>query len=48
MLDFGGVIALVLQIPCEKVFRHPFNPLQNHGSQHKGCIVIVVLDIRPS
>ena len=48
MLDFGGVIALVLQMPCEKVFRHPFNPLQNYGSQHKGCIVSVVLDIRPS
>ena len=42
MLDFGGVTAVVLQIPCEKVFRHPFNPLQNHlqkGLEHKGVFI---------
>ena len=37
--------SLVLQIPYEKlfrVFRHPFNPLQNHlqkGLEHKGVFI---------
>ncbi len=32
------ILSLVIQIPSEKVFRHPFSPLQNHlqkGMEHK-------------
>ena len=44
--DLLFYITLVLQIPCEKVFRYPFNPVQNHlqkGLEQKVNCVFVCL-----
>ena len=36
-------IPLMLQIPCEDVFRHPFNPLQKPSAQGIGPIMVYLL-----
>ena len=51
MPTFGEIksVSLVLQIPCEKVFRYPKPTPKRHaegGSEHKGCKKKIASNIR--